>query len=780
MIRHPALAGTRNVSFILFILLCGGLVFPHPVHAGISYCSYSSDIVVFPAGEQSTATFTITNDDTENRVQWVSISRPSEQYVFNQVESSWTITPAEYDSSTTTIQATAGDIGPGFSISIAITLTAGSATGDEPWTVLTSDATDGSSSAVCTGLSTSIYGSTPTPTTGVTATPTPTTVPGTTATSTPTTAPGTTATPTPTSTPIVDTIAPIVLVNRLPLILYNKPPVVAGTASDDQAVTEISYSLTNGKIWTAVGITKGKIVSYSFTPTISADGLYSLRIRGRDARGNSVVSDAITFTVDATPPTLTVDTDFSQSFKLSPSLIGSAQDGSGIASIEGSLDGGVNWLQAKVFEKNPNIRVPFAIVLPSLDDGNYTVRVRATDGGGNVSTSKETTMIIDRLPPRIGSGVLLLGPHVLEPSSIGGSYELSEHVNVKLVVQAVGGPTEMVLTALSQLTNQQTVFQFQKNPDTGLWVASVDVPDHGLYTMSIHAIDGAGNTGDATIGVWDVKDPGFVKTGNQTPITGATVRVFVYDTETKTFLLWDGESFGGVNPQLTDADGSYHVLLPPGSYYLTVEKNGYRRIRSSIITVTKPTTISSGIIMSTGLSFSIGPFTIVVPSFLSPFEEVKISDSVSTINTPASPSGKLQSAITKKIPQAILDERNKAGQPMPMHVVFIPLFHPLLSAQLQVLEEMLRIDPYWQILVVLTQGSPAEAGVLKRQGKYALSIIADPDGEMTKALGVWSTPVHYFIGSDGAISGQITGLLLDNEIVDNRNIVTHSTKSIQE
>jgi hypothetical protein len=57
--------------------------------------------------------------------------------------------------------------------------------------------------------------------------------------------------------------------------------------------------------------------------------------------------------------------------------------------------------------------------------------------------------------------------------------------------------------------------------------------------------------------------------------------------------------------------------------------------------------------------------------------------------------------------------------------------------------------------------------------------VSDPDGELTLALGISATPVHYFVGGDGVISGQITGLLLENEIVDNRKSVTHPAKSVQ-
>jgi hypothetical protein len=782
MIRHPAYAGTWKYAVVFLMLLIGVLQIPPSVHASIP-CTFSFDTTEFAAGQQGSAVMTLNNGDSESHIQWVRITRPSEQYVFNEVGSSWTISPTEYDASTASVQLTDGDVGPGIDLSTTLTFTAGTATGVEYWVVYVSENADGSSPVGCSGSSgTSITGNTPTPIStvtptpttapGTTATSTPTTAPGTTATLTPTTAPGTTATSTPTPTPIPDTSPPVISVNRLSASTFNKAPQIQGTASDDQAVTNISYSINTGKTWNTVPIKSGKTVQYAFLPTLSGDGLYSLLVRARDAAGNSIVGEALAFTLDTTLPTLALDTDLKKPLKIPPHLIGIASDESGIVKIEGSVDGGANWLQAQPFDKSSSKRVFFDIPLPTLDDGNYHVQTRTQDSAGNIYVSADQIMVIDRLPPRIGSVVLLLGPHVLEPKGEGGSYELSEHTKVKLVAQAVGGPTELVLSAVSHTTNQTLKFPFEKNADTGLWTTIVEVPDHGMYTISIHAIDGAGNTGDATIGGWDVKDPGIVETQNHTPIAGARMQIFVYDADTKTFLPWDAESFGGVNPQQTGDDGTYHVLLPPGTYYLTIEKNGYRRIRTSIMTLVEPTAVSQSFTMSKGYVFSFGSFVFTLPSFLSPFEEVKIAGSVSIRNV-------IQTSIGKKMPQSLLDAGNQKGQSLPTHVVFVPIFHPQLAAQLQVLDGLAKINTSWQTVVVLTQASTAEAGVLIRQGNYTIPIVGDPDGELTNTLGIWSTPMHYLVGQDGTITGQIVGLLLEQEIVDNRIRYSHVTKNTE-
>lgn len=48
--------------------------------------------------------------------------------------------------------------------------------------------------------------------------------------------------------------------------------------------------------------------------------------------------------------------------------------------------------------------------------------------------------------------------------------------------------------------------------------------------------------------------------------------------------LWDAVSYGQTNPQFTNENGEYYFQVPKGSYYLLIEKNGFKKQ----ITVTKP------------------------------------------------------------------------------------------------------------------------------------------------------------------------------------------------
>src|SRR5258706_593595 len=115
---------------------------------------------------------------------------------------------------------------------------------------------------------------------------------------------------------------------------------------------------------------------------------------------------------DKTPPTLTVTTDFSGVYKDSPAITGNTSDKSGVGAIDVSLDNGQNWLSVSGFTKGA-LTTTYSFTPSNLDDGNYLVIVRATDTKGNASLSRVETLIIDRLPPIIGSVLTSIGPQVL-------------------------------------------------------------------------------------------------------------------------------------------------------------------------------------------------------------------------------------------------------------------------------------------------------------------------------------------------------------------------------
>lgn len=62
----------------------------------------------------------------------------------------------------------------------------------------------------------------------------------------------------------------------------------------------------------------------------------------------------------------------------------------------------------------------------------------------------------------------------------------------------------------------------------------------------------------------------------------------VYGDEHERVTLWDGESFGYENPQLTDENGEYGWDVPAGQWQVRVTKDGYRPVSSEWLPVPPP------------------------------------------------------------------------------------------------------------------------------------------------------------------------------------------------
>jgi hypothetical protein len=68
-------------------------------------------------------------------------------------------------------------------------------------------------------------------------------------------------------------------------------------------------------------------------------------------------------------------------------------------------------------------------------------------------------------------------------------------------------------------------------------------------------------------------------------ISGARVTLYYFDAGQNDYFSWNGLQFGQVNPQTTDEQGRYGWDVPAGSYFVTVQKSGFRDYQSSPVTV---------------------------------------------------------------------------------------------------------------------------------------------------------------------------------------------------
>jgi peroxiredoxin len=86
---------------------------------------------------------------------------------------------------------------------------------------------------------------------------------------------------------------------------YKTAPKISGSATDNDALAAVEYSLDNGIDWLPVDAAPGlrtNKTDFSFTPQNLKDGNYHMKVRAIDTSGNQAVTDSQTLVIDLLPP----------------------------------------------------------------------------------------------------------------------------------------------------------------------------------------------------------------------------------------------------------------------------------------------------------------------------------------------------------------------------------------------------------------------------------------------------------------------------------------------
>ncbi|WP_394940639.1 NPCBM/NEW2 domain-containing protein [Psychromicrobium sp. YIM B11713] len=222
---------------------------------------------------------------------------------------------------------------------------------------------------------------------------------------------------------------------------YLKAPSVSLTATDDVAVATTQYRLT----------TAGSTSAWNeyTSPFVVSEGAQTLEYRSLDRAGNTEVTQTLTLKVDTSKPQVSAAT---TGRKLSLS----AQDaGSGVASLEYSLDGGKSWK-----------RYSAAIAAGA---GGLSALYRATDVAGNIGLAGAAAVI----PPVSNSG----GNPSIEAAS---SAQAGRPLAVRLAGFSAGARIELWLHSTPVLLGTVTA------DASGSAQASLPVPGRtpaGVHTL---------------------------------------------------------------------------------------------------------------------------------------------------------------------------------------------------------------------------------------------------------------------------------------------------------
>ncbi len=619
--------------------------------------------------------------------------------------------------------------------------------------------TDASSTYTLTGGITVSSPATPTPSPGPTATP----------------GPGATPTPTPTSSPSSSssttstTYYPSVTIDTYAQNPTNRTVLtLSGNATIEQgSIATIEYTTdnTNWVTTTSDGSFNSKDEHFTFTTPRLSEGIYTIKVRAKSAAGITTSDDSYasqTITIATTPPDITLSTITPNPTKnQTPKLSGTTSAKlAPISKVEVSIDSGVSWQAAKRTGNSYNV------TLEKLEDGNYQIRSRAIDSAGNIGYSTIETLIIDTIPPIIGGGMQSLGPQILTPDN-EGKITIVAQTETTIAISMKGGVTS------AEVTSDSESFPLKHMNGTAIWTGKILFAKGGEKQLFVSAIDGAGNTTKRQFNTLTIESSGVItdKKTNQ-PIDTAVISLFYYEAISQQWILWEAQSYGQQNPQVTDATGFYSFMVPPGTYYLHVHTPGFTDVQSEIITLSENSILNYTFPLNSKpkLEFTLpllGKVLLTIPSFFPPetlslpqrtTEEKQKNPARTQIGTRA-PQFKLPDLENKQV--ALSDFTGK-----PVLLTFIAPWSPLSLEQVAFLSDVSQgLTSSERMIVISLQESVATTQTLMKNGNYTFPIVADLNGETAKDYAITLLPQHFFIDSKGTITHALTGVFTSEELL---------------
>lgn len=321
--------------------------------------------------------------------------------------------------------------------------------------------------------------------------------------------------------------------------------------------------------------------TFSWDVSDFQEGFYELILEASDGVSENIIIQG--FIIDNTSPKVSFEplekSAFNEPFILV--VTGRVQDNfSGVEYVEYSIDS-ENWFKALITSGYKKKGASFRVKHPfELEDGTYEVTFRATDISGNVSEASEgQKIIVDTTPPRIGSYTLSIGVMILLPED--NSFWVLDGTKTKFII------------SLERDTKKATLFVGNREiglvKKAGLWEKEISLSGTGEHKILILAEDFLGNkTDNKEIGVVELISKGKVLFLKNHPIEKAKMSIFVFNEESQSWVRWQAEAYDLLNPVLTDENGEYELLLPPGRYRILLQKTGFKRLKSSSFDILNP------------------------------------------------------------------------------------------------------------------------------------------------------------------------------------------------
>lgn len=737
-----------SISFIMLLSIVIAALPPHNTQAAVSSCSATLSPHQVEPGSNTTYQFQFTNTASET-IQWIRISRPSANFTLASAAATGWSASLSADNAI----FSGGGLDPGYSLTLRVTALVESSTPytTQYWSMFVSDDPGGSGQFACDGdLSVTVGSPSPPVISNVSAsnlTTTTATITWTTSTLSssqvrygPTASYGSTSTLD--STPV----------NNHSIRIGGLSP---GSSYHYQVVSsnsDGSTSSTDNTFKTATQAPNGGSGITQNTPSAASSG---------------TIAPLKAKPVEKIPPVVNLTSNFEGVFKQVPTVLGTASDNESISKVEYSLNGGEAWLPADHVEfLTTNVygrlvtstnSVKFSFTPVNLEDGDFQLVARVTDTSGNQAVTGVFKLVIDRLPPLVGTSLVAVGPQILNPNQ-DGVITSTVGIDQQITMSAAGGASSIVLTASVEGNDKLTrSFTLSKAKDTGLWTGVLSFQQPGSYSLMARAIDGADNVTLRRLSLVQVVPPSTVVDAvSQKPLSNAQITLYYYVQQTSSWAVWDGEAYGQTNPQKTDAKGQFNFFLPPGKYYLKVKAAGYRNISSSIFEIESPMPLTTTLTMRRG--------------WLVPFWTASEINLVKRkmVNNPSG-SGSL---VGRRAPSFTLPNTkgkllNSAELNGKMTVLsFMSTWSPAAREQIGLLTELSK-NTAINVVPVAVLDQPGRVEAILRLGGYNLPMLVDRDGTTLADYLLQDIPTHIFLDRDGIIKKVMVGVLSKEELLAN-------------
>lgn len=482
---------------------------------------------------------------------------------------------------------------------------------------------------------------------------------------------------------------------------------------------------------------------------------------------------------ETVPPGISWTATLSGTYKNPPTFTGLASDNTAVVKVDYSIDGGKNWsavdtLTARSVTTGRGRRavtttdarnVTFGFTPVITEDGNYEVMARATDSSGNQARTEAMTLVIDRLPPRFGGELVAFGAQPARPDA-GGRWQAVVGLDQSITLNAVGGPVEVTIEAVRSDNKRVTQsFTLRRDTSNGLWRGTLSFQKMGLYELTVRAVDGAGNRVTQMLSAVNVAPAArLVSATNGTAGIGdAKVTLYFKQPGTGQWVVWDGRGFGQENPQRTDADGTFQLLVPAGTYYLRAESKGRQTLLTRQFSVDQPTPLVPTIKMTAKPHIKIGSWVLELPWVVVQREEIKpgvSSDAKSSMDLVGKP---LPNFSLPSTGGTMVSPVGLLGKPTVVTVM--STWAPTTSEQLPAIVKLQKNTDVNVVPMVLGERAGRVQAYTGRTG-YDVNVVIDADATLGPVLGVPSIPTHYIVDRKGIVRQVVTGVVTIERLQD--------------